>query len=648
MSLRQQIFAVLSGLFLAVLGAILWVSLSGTRQYLEQQLASHAQDAATALSVTLGAALGAGDPVLAQAQVASMFDRGYFQRVEVLGPDRRPIISQSLALRIEGVPDRFVALFPIRTPLGEAFVGSGWRQLGKVVVQSQPTFAYQHLWHTTVQLSLWLALAYGVALALMQTVLHFILKPLGAIEKSAMDVQARRFEQIDQRPRAPELARVVSAMNLMSRRVADMLAVETARAQALGRQAYEDDMTGLANRRGFELRLAELLQAQDAFASGSVVSVELDDMRLLNRAQGFAAGEQIMRAVAEHARAVFAEAPVSILARSNEFSFNFVLVDLTQAQVAELAAELRRRLLLVLADKGHAEQVALNVGVAFFTARDQRSDVFARADLAVESARQSSRHGLVVMAAQPDEASSLGSAGWRTLIQTALTENRWQLVRQPVLRLDAQREPLQAECMARLVDAQGTLLPASQFMPMAARHRLMPEVDRAMVSLALAQMRQPGGGKVRLAINLSAQSAADAHFMTWLQGQLEQLGPLAERLAFEMSEFGVVRGLAAATRVRDLVRRHGGQFGMDQFGLDPSALTVLREMLPDYVKVSGSLMAELVAQPGEQDWLHALVTLAHSLEITVMALQVESADQVRALLAAQVDAGQGYHMAAPQ
>lgn len=647
MSLRQQIFAVLSGLFLTVLGAILWVSISGTRQYLEQQLASHAQDAATALSVTLGTSLGVGDPVLAQAQVVSVFDRGYFQRIEVLGPDRRPIITQSLAPRMKGVPDWFVTMLPIQTPLGEAFVGSGWRQLGKVVVQSQPTFAYQHLWQTSVQLMLWLALVYGVALALMQTVLHFILKPLSAIEKSAVDVQARRFEQITQRPKAPELARVVSAMNLMSRRVADMLDVETARAQSLRRLAYEDEMTGLANRRGFELRLTELLQAQDSFVSGAVVSVELDDMRLLNRAQGFGTGEQIMRAVAEHARAVFAQTPVSILARSNEFSFNFVLVDLTQAQVAELAGELRRRLLLVLDEMGLAARVALNVGAAFFTPRDQRSDVFARADLAVESARQSSRHGLVVLAAQPDEASSLGSAGWRALIQTALTENRWQLLRQPVLRLTGAREPLQAECMARLVDGHGTLLPASQFMPMAARHRLMPEVDRAMVSLALAQMRQPGNGGIRLGINLSAQSAADAGFMAWMQGQLEQLGPLAGGLAFEMSEFGVVRGLAGATRVRDLARRYGGQFGIDQFGLDPSTLTVLREMLPDYVKVSGSLMAELVAQSSVQDWLHALVTLAHSLEVTVIALQVESADQVLALCAARVDAGQGYHLAAP-
>jgi hypothetical protein len=123
MTVRRQIFLVLSALFLAVLAAVLAVSVVGTRQYLEQQLASHAQDAATAISVTLGQALGKGDTVLAEAQVHSVFDRGYFKRIAVLGPDRQPIVSRELPEEINGVPLWFVRLVPIVTTTGEAFVG---------------------------------------------------------------------------------------------------------------------------------------------------------------------------------------------------------------------------------------------------------------------------------------------------------------------------------------------------------------------------------------------------------------------------------------------------------------------------------------------------------------------------------------------
>lgn len=648
MTLRNQLFVVISALFLAVLTSILLVSVNGTRDYLEQQLSSHAQDAATTLSVTLGLSLGKGDTVLAETQVASLFDRGYFKRVDVLGPDRKPLLTRVLPEKIEGVPEWFVHLFPINTPAGEAFVGSGWKQLGKVVVQSQPTFAYQHLWSTCVELLAWLVAIAATGLLLVQLVLHYILMPLRAIEKTAIDVQAKRFDTIKVIPNAPELARVVKAMNQMSKRVGEMLEAETARAEALHTQAYQDEMTGLSNRRGFEVRLADLLHGQHQFALGAVVAVELDDMRLLNRAHGFAAGEHIMRTLTQTANAVFAEAPISILARSNEFSFNFLLADLSHAQVSELAAELRRRLLLALESFEPVQMVAINIGVAFFTQKDQRSDVFARADLAVESARQSDRNGFVVMPDNSEDTPTLGSFAWRTLIQTALVENRWRMLSQPVLSLAMPQTVLQGECMARLVDADGELVPAANFMPMAARHRLMPEVDKAMVTLALEHIAGRAQDLGLVAINLSPQSMGNADFMDWFAKKLNTLGDSAKRMAVEVSEFGALRNPTAALRARDLVRSHGAKFGIDHFGLDPQAFKLLRDVLPDYVKLTGALMAEIEAVESVSEMLQSFVQLAHSLDVMVIAQQVERSEQVAVLTSAKVDAAQGYFFGAPQ
>ena len=660
MTVRRQIFLVLSALFLAVLAAVLAVSVVGTRQYLEQQLASHAQDAATAISVTLGQALGKGDTVLAEAQVHSVFDRGYFKRIAVLGPDRQPIVNRELPEEINGVPLWFVRLVPIVTTTGEAFVGSGWRQLGKVLVDSQPTFAYQHLWTTAMEQMLWLLVFYATALLLMGWVLHYILLPLKAIEKTANDVQAKKFEQIALRPRAPELASVVVAMNQMSRRVGEMLDAEAARAEGLRKQAYDDELTGLANRRGFELQLVELLHGESQFLLGAVVAVEIDDMRLLNREHGFAAGEHIMRVLATAAKAVCAQGGLTILARSNEFSFSFLLADLTHEQATEQATELRRRTLAQLADFAPAKMVGINTGVAFFRQSDTRSDVFARADLAVESARQSDRNGFVVLPDAHDENSALGSFGWRTLIQSALHENRWRLVRQPVVHLRDVSALIHAECMARLVDAHGELVPASSFMPMAARHRLMPDVDRAMVTLALERLRDQEANSstttatttttttTTLAINLSPQSIGDAEFVAWLSEQLAALANGAKRVALEVSEFGALRNSAALAGVRHMARQHGVAFGIDHFGLGPQAVQMLRDVVPDYVKLSGALSQELVAQASSNALLVSLVTLAHSLDVMVIAQQVETAEQAAALSVAGVDGGQGYYFGAPQ
>jgi diguanylate cyclase (GGDEF)-like protein len=437
-------------------------------------------------------------------------------------------------------------------------------------------------------------------------------------------------------------------MNQMSRRVGEMLEAETSKAQSLQRQAYEDELTGLANRRGFALRLVELLQGEFHFALGAVISVELDDMRLLHRSHGFASGEAILRTVATTAQALFGSLPVTILARNNEFNFSFVLADVTLAQATALGQTLRAQILARLADNEAAQHVGIQTGVAFFTQRDERSHIFARLDLAVESARQSERNGFAVLNAQTEETSSLGSFGWRTLISSALVEKRWRLLFQPVLALDTTRRVLQTECMARLIDNKGALVPAANFLPMAARHQLMPEVDKAMLSLAFERLRQDGFDQVTVAVNLSPQSLGDAAFMAWLELEAGKLGRMARFLAIEVSEFGAVRNVPAAQRTKALVQRLGGRFGIDHFGLEPKALELLRQLVPDYVKLSGALMADLSSVETATDMLLSFVTLAHSLDVMVIAQQLENEQQLSSLQVALVDAGQGYYFGAPQ
>jgi EAL domain-containing protein (putative c-di-GMP-specific phosphodiesterase class I)/GGDEF domain-containing protein len=404
----------------------------------------------------------------------------------------------------------------------------------------------------------------------------------------------------------------------------------------------------LANRRGFELRLVELLQGELQFSLGAVVAVEIDDMRLLNRAHGFGAGEHIMRVLTSSAKEVFSQVALTVLARSNEFSFSFLLVDVTHEQAPELAGELRRRVMGQLADFEPAKMAGINMGVAFFRHSDNRSEVFARADLAVESARQSDRNGFVVLPGTHDENSALGSFGWRTLIQSALEEHRWRLLRQPVVLLTDTTVLIHSECMARLVDAQGDLVPASSFMPMAARHRLMSDVDRAMMTLALQRLRDPDAGQSMLAINLSPQSIGDTEFVDWLSERLASLAGGAQRVALEVSEFGALRNATALARIRQMARQHGVAFGIDHFGLNPQAVQMLRDAAPDYVKLSGALSQELVAQAGSNELLESFVKLAHSLDVMVIAQQIETAEQAGALAAAGVDGGQGYFFGAPQ
>ncbi len=100
--------------------------------------------------------------------------------------------------------------------------------------------------------------------------------------------------------------------------------------------------------------------------------------------------------------------------------------------------------------------------------------------------------------------------------------------------------------------------------------------------------------------------------------------------------------------MRDLVRARGGKFGIDHFGLDPKALKLLRDILPDYVKLNGALVDEVEAVESVSHMLQSFVKLAHSLHVQVIAQKVERAEQVAVLVSAHVDAAQGHYFGAPQ
>lgn len=647
MSLRRQLFLVLSVLFLLVLAAVLWASLSGTRRYLETQLASHAQDAATALSIPLSAALGKDDQVLAEAQVNSVFDRGYFSEVAVLRADRSVLLTKTLPAKIEGVPLWFSLLLPINTATGEAHLTSGWRQMGKVLVTSQPTFAYQYLWESAVYLCLWIVGLFIASLALLQLMLKFVLHPLQRIEASAVAVQNKRFEQIDTIPRAPELGRVVRAMNDMSRRVSEMLDAETERAEALRKKAYEDEETGVANRAGFELRLSELLAGDLKFEKAAVISMDLNDMRIFNRSHGFRDGQALMQGVTRAAQDALGGEHWSLMGHINEYSFSFVVVDLAEDDLTHRVARFREMVLTEIAHSPAAGEVSFCMGVAWFHQGYSRSEVFSRADLAVESSRQAGRNAVVTLPDKRDDTSALGSFGWRMLIQNALKENRWLLVSQPVVRLADRTVMLHAEMMARLIDDKAQLVPASQFLPMAARHQLMPEIDRALITLGLEYAAIGGAGREQIALNMSPQGVGDRDLVAWLGGVLGGLKGAATHVSIELSEFACLRNIDAAKHAMELIRKYGAKFGIDNFGVDPQALKLLRQIPPDYIKLSGGLIGDIATNQEARDHVMSIVQLAKSLEVLVLAQNIESDEQVAALIAAGVEGGQGYLFGAP-
>lgn len=646
MTLRRQLFIGLSIVFLLICGSLLLVSVNATRDYLEQQLASHAQDTATALTRVLAEAMAKDDRILAETQIAAVFDRGYFQQIAILSTGGARLVSRELPARIEGVPAWFSERFALKTPTGEAFLTAGWRQIGKVVVTSQPTFAYQHLWQSTTSMFWWIFGIYLLTLLATRIMLRVILDPLLNIERTALAIGQKRFEQIETIPKARELQRVVLAMNDLSRRVAAILDEETARAEQYRKEAYEDEVTRLDNRRSFYLRLTQVLQADYGYAGGVLIMLHLDGLDQYNTEYSYPRGDGLLAVAAQAAREVLGSR-AAIMARMGGSTFAFLCLDLDKADCERINKGLQEKVDAVLLHSEAFHHVFYSIGVAYFHSGEAHSQILGRADLAMETARQSGQNMVRVLGDDLPVATSMGSYSWRMIIQSALEEERWVLLAQPVVKL-ADRVGLHHEIVARLLDAQGNLIPAAHFLPMAQRHQFMVRIDHALISMVLELLASADTAMGRVAVNVSAQGIADDDLLDWLGGRLRQLGPQAGRIAFELTEFACTRDKEATQRFLSLVREHGAQFGIDHFGLAPQSANVLRQFPPDYLKLDGGLVRELPHNEDSRMVLKTIVHLAHSLGAAVIAQHVEDEALVATLQEHQVDGAQGYYFGKPE
>lgn len=640
MSLRKQLFWGIAVIFLLIALGIGALSLRESQAYLRQQLASHAQDTATALSLKLADALAENDRVLADIQVSAVFDRGYFHSIQVISAEGNPLIARRMEQNDMGVPDWFVRFVPLPTAPGQSLLSAGWRQLGRVVVVSHAGFAYQYLWRTCQEFLLVMGLALALALAVTHWFLKYLLKPLAQMEKTASDIAEKRFNPIQPIPKTLELRRVVEAVNSASQRVAQMLEGEARRAEQLMKLVYEDEISGLPNRRSFELHMNQRLNPEHPSSPGMLLVLELDGLADFNRQAGHPAGNRLLAEVG----ALCGKCLAGVVAfRISGTCFALVSENCAKDSLQDAMLSLLNALGNLGGAPGKAALRAQIGGTPMVTGEGQGL-VLSRADLALEVARRGSAPRFHLLNARAEFA--LGSAQWRNLIEQALTQGAWRFYGQAVCQTQSGVR-LHREIFCRLLNQQGDEIPALYAIPMAQRHAFMVRMDQLLIADILERLVAGRQTDDKLAINLAPQTVADGGFQSWLDAKLAALGPGCVTLAFEVSESSCRQHGQAVKGLRDLLHRHGAQLGVDQFGLYPDCGQLIQAILPDYLKLAGGLVQEAMGDAAVSEAIRDMVQIAHALDASVYALHIEDEPSWQALAGLGIDGGQGFHTGRP-
>lgn len=424
-------------------------------------------------------------------------------------------------------------------------------------------------------------------------------------------------------------------------------------------QASHDALTGLVNRREFERYLQETIDAAHATAGHHVMCyLDLDRFKTVNDTSGHLAGDGLLREVATLIKGAVRDS--DIVGRLGGDEFGLILSGCPLEKATQIAEDVVRKLndyRYVWKDKIFT--VGVSVGLVEIT-RDSGTmeEIMSAADSACYVAkRENGHHGNhvhVYSARDEAVARQRGEIQWLQRLQTALKENQFELLGQPIVAVIAGTcdDGPALEVFLRLHDdhlPEG--IPPVEFLRAAERYRLMVDVDRWVVQTALTAL---GRGGIRLpegrslAINLSGQTLADPSFLEFVVECLDHSGVIPQQLCFEVTENAVMTNIDQARRFIGVLHGMGCRFALDDFGRGLSSFGNLKHLAIDYLKIDGSFIRNLGADNVNQAMVSAMVKLARTLNFQIIAEQVEDAASLDAARRMGVDFVQGFELARPQ
>ncbi|MDT3717604.1 EAL domain-containing protein [Pseudomonas soli] len=420
-------------------------------------------------------------------------------------------------------------------------------------------------------------------------------------------------------------------------------------------QATHDALTGLANRREFEYRLEQALNALARQAGRhSLMFLDLDQFKLVNDTCGHAAGDELLRHICAVLQSGLREGDT--LARLGGDEFGVLLENCPPEQAERIAEQLRQAVQsLHFVWKGRPFVTTVSIGLVHIAQVPSTLEASLRAaDMACYMAKEKGRNRVQVYHADDSELSMrFGEMAWIQRLHVALEENRFCLYAQEIAPLHPHDGLGHIEILLRLHDESGrTILPDS-FIPAAERYGLMTALDRWVVRSVFQVIRQcldegREGPLAMCAINLSGSSIGDDKFLEYLQRLFGEYDIPPRLICFEITETSAIANLGSAIRFINELKGLGCKFSLDDFCAGMSSFAYLKHLPVDFLKIDGSFVKDMLDDPINRAMVEVINHIGHVMGKRTIAEFVETPLIEQALQEIGVDYAQGYLIERPQ
>ncbi len=414
-----------------------------------------------------------------------------------------------------------------------------------------------------------------------------------------------------------------------------------------------DSMTGLMSRSGFEAQLQESFTALKSDAdTHQIIYFDLDNLQLINDTFSRKAGDEV---ILTFARLLEADLPKSaVLSRLTGDDFCMLLTHANSDAALNYANRVRDNASALRYLEGDKSlQVTMSIGIAEYDrSSGGEGSALTTARMACEAAKEQGRDRIEIY----DESNRSVVRRYDDMqlvaeIQRALDGSEFELLAQPISGLsDAAAYP-RFEILLRMQDGEGGRVETGALFSAAERYRMMPQIDRWVVSTTIARLAElkdtiAEQGAI-FAMNLSGQSIGDDEFLAFIEEEIGRSGLPPGSLCFEITESAAVSNLKKAQSFIDRLRERGCQISLDDFGAGLSSFAYLKNFNVDTLKIDGGFIRDITDNRISESMVAAITQVAKVMELKTVAEYVETEETRELVTKLGVDFAQGHIIGKP-
>jgi len=408
--------------------------------------------------------------------------------------------------------------------------------------------------------------------------------------------------------------------------------------------ASHDALTGLPNRVLLDDRLSQAVAhaEQDGHSFG-VAMFDLDRFKVVNDSLGHRAGDALIKEVAHRLAGV--ARGTDTVGRLGGDEFLFIMDRLAKREDAEhIARRAVKALELPIRLDGVDLHTSASIGIAMFPADGKSAEgLIANADAAMYCAKQRGRNNIQCYAEGMNSATQ-ERVKLESDLHQALSLKQLELHYQP--KVDTKTGLIHGvEALARWRHPQRGLVPPGEFIPLAESCGLIDGIGEWVVRESCRQARAwqlEGLPPLRVAVNLSAFQFRHGNLLQMIREALQAAQLEPRFLEVEITESALMSDPEESVTILEQLSRMGVVVSVDDFGTGYSSMSYLRRFPIDKLKIDRGFIAELISRADDASIVRAIVSLAHSLRLKVVAEGVETSEQLNVLRSIGCDQYQGF------